>query len=136
MPRPGEVLLDTSLIVDLLAGDHTVAEKLEGTRPAVSAITAGELEVGLRLISRALKVRQRTQAFLARCTLLPVEPATGEAYATIKLMLRRKGQPIPENDVWIAAVALQHDLLLVTRDRTHFEPEHFRDIQRLHIELW
>ena len=51
-------------------------------------------------------------------------------YSEVKDILRQKGLPIPENDVWIAAIALQHDLTLVTRD-THFD-----EVEGLRIEKW
>jgi len=44
--------------------------------------------------------------------------------------LRKKGRPIPENDIWIAAIAFQHDLTLVSRD------EHFEEVEDLKLEKW
>ena len=52
--------------------------------------------------------------------MLDVTFDTASLYGTIKANLRKKGKPIPENDIWIAAIAMQHDLTLLTRDR-HFE---------------
>ena len=46
--------------------------------------------------------------------------ATANSYAAVRVMLRRKGRPIPTNDGWIAALALQHRLPLLSRD-THFD---------------
>jgi len=48
----------------------------------------------------------------------------------LKASLRRKGKPIPENDIWIAAIAYQHDLTLITRDK------HFSEIDELKIIAW
>ncbi|MXZ01781.1 type II toxin-antitoxin system VapC family toxin [Candidatus Poribacteria bacterium] len=48
----------------------------------------------------------------------------------IKERLRRRGRPIPNNDIWIAAIALQHDLVLVTRDA------HFDEVESLQTERW
>ena len=56
--------------------------------------------------------------------------ATARRYGTIKNELRRKGRPIPENDIWIAATAIEHALVLVTRD------DHFRETDGLEIEAW
>ena len=55
---------------------------------------------------------------------------TADHYAIIKLALQAKGKPIPENDMWIAAVAMQHGFILATRDR------HFLEIDRLLLEMW
>lgn len=51
-------------------------------------------------------------------------------YAETKTALRRKGKPIPENDIWIAAFALANDLTLVARD------EHFDHVDGLRVERW
>ncbi len=51
-------------------------------------------------------------------------------YGNIKAALRKKGKPIPENDIWIAALSLQNNLALVTRD------QHFNDNDNLVIERW
>ena len=53
-------------------------------------------------------------------TILVCDTETARQYGRIKVELRRKGRPIPENDMWIAAVALQHGLTLATRD-AHFD---------------
>jgi tRNA(fMet)-specific endonuclease VapC len=50
--------------------------------------------------------------------------------AALNQELRVKGQPIPENDIWVAAIALQHRLTLVTRD------EHFKQVDGLAVETW
>jgi tRNA(fMet)-specific endonuclease VapC len=55
---------------------------------------------------------------------------TAREYGVIKNALREKGRLIPENDIWIAAIARQHDLTLVTRD------EHFKEIKHLKVEMW
>ncbi|NOY42526.1 MAG: type II toxin-antitoxin system VapC family toxin, partial [Planctomycetes bacterium] len=55
---------------------------------------------------------------------------TARVYGEIKTALRRKGRPIPDNDIWIAAVAIQHSLSLVSRD------EHFANIERLSLVRW
>jgi len=55
---------------------------------------------------------------------------TTRNYGRIKAQLRKKGKPIPNNDVWIAAIALQYDLTVVTRDK------HFDQVDGLKIEKW
>lgn len=62
--------------------------------------------------------------------MLVSDTATGQAYGQIKSALRAKGRPIPENDIWIAAIAMQYNLVLATRD------EHFREVDGLVIETW
>ena len=55
---------------------------------------------------------------------------TARRYGEIKNALRMRGRPLPENDIWIAAIVLQHDLTLVTRD------EHFNEIESLQVVAW
>jgi tRNA(fMet)-specific endonuclease VapC len=63
-------------------------------------------------------------------TVLPCDATTARLYGEIKASLRSKGRPIPENDIWNAAVAQQHGLSLVTRD------EHFNNVAGLAAEAW
>jgi len=62
--------------------------------------------------------------------LLPCDSTTSRFYGEIKTWLRRKGRPLPENDIWIAASAMQHSLPLVTRDA------HFEEIEHLELVRW
>ena len=60
----------------------------------------------------------------------PIDAETARQYGEIKESLRAKGRPIPENDIWIAAIAFQYQLSLVTRD------QHFSEIKGLAIKTW
>ena len=62
-------------------------------------------------------------------SVLPVNAATAEHYGIVKEVLRAKGRPLPENDIWIAAAA-QHGLAVVSRD------EHFREVDGLELARW
>jgi tRNA(fMet)-specific endonuclease VapC len=64
------------------------------------------------------------------CPVLVCDVETARHYGRVRNELRRKGRPIPENDIWIAATARQHDLILVTRD------PHFDEVEGLPIEAW
>ena len=66
----------------------------------------------------------------AATSVLSCDLGTAHVYGEVKDELRLKGRPIPENDVWIAAVARQHGLMLVTRD------EHFQHVNGLGVEGW
>ena len=61
---------------------------------------------------------------------MPIGTNTAERYGEIKDILRSKGRPIPYNDIWIGALALQHGLTLVSRD------EHFGEIEGLDLQKW
>jgi tRNA(fMet)-specific endonuclease VapC len=59
---------------------------------------------------------------------MPCDAATAREYGRIKEILRAKGKPIPENDIWIAAMAVQHGLTLATRD------QHFGEVPNLVVD--
>jgi tRNA(fMet)-specific endonuclease VapC len=69
-------------------------------------------------------------AVAANNPILVSDATTARIYGSVKNALRIKGQPIPENDMWIAALAIQHDLTLLTRDA------HFDRIENARIEQW
>ena len=63
-------------------------------------------------------------------TILYPDEATTIRYAEVKNKLRKKGRPIPENDIWIAAIALRHGLPILTRD------QHFNEVDGLAVLTW
>ncbi len=68
--------------------------------------------------------------FIQACRVLNLTRRTAAIYARIKLALKRRGRPIPENDLWIAAVCIERDLPLISRD------EHFSEVPELVWERW
>ena len=94
------------------------------------AIAIGELYYGAQHSARVEKNMNQVGEFAAHSTVLPIELATAEHYGQIKNELKTKGHPLPENDVWIAAIAQQHSLTVVTRD------QHFKEIDGLLLEEW
>lgn len=73
---------------------------------------------------------ERIDEFIANNTVLGCDAQTARYYGEIKNNLRLKGHPLPENDIWIAAIALQYNLMLVTRDA------HFLEIENLQTVAW
>ena len=72
----------------------------------------------------------RIDEFALSNTVLSCDTETAKRYGDIKTRLKDKGQPIPENDIWIAAIAQQYTITLVTKD-THFDA-----IENVKIEAW
>ncbi|RYY05745.1 MAG: type II toxin-antitoxin system VapC family toxin [Sphingobacteriaceae bacterium] len=66
---------------------------------------------------------------MCSCNVVPIDSETAKIYATIKNKLLKKGKPIPENDIWIAAVAIRYELPLVAFDK------HFLEIENLQLEV-
>ena len=122
------VALDTNAYSDFMRG---VAERVELVRtvPAIvlPLIVLAELRAGFAAGDRESVNAANLQRFLAspRVSVLAPDEQTTHHYARLHRQLRRDGRPIPTNDLWIAALAVQHDLVLCTADR------HFRWIPQL-----
>ena len=127
----GSYLLDTNIVIALLAKDPAVNQHLtEATEVFVSSIVLGELYYGARKSSRVESNIQTVDQFAAASRVLVCDSTTAQHYGQLKNFLREKGRPIPENDIWIAAVAQHHKLTLVSRDA------HFRELPDLPFESW
>ena len=124
-------LLDTNIVIAFFANDKVVEEAVARVKPvSVPAIVLGELYSGARKSGRVEQNLTRIDEFAAGVKVLSCDIETARQYGVIRQALRVKGRPIPEHDVWIAAVAVQHDLTLVTRDA------HFSNIDGLQVEVW
>jgi tRNA(fMet)-specific endonuclease VapC len=117
------VALDTNRLTDLFQGDAELADRLgECDEVWLPLVVLAEIKAGFYGGSQQLRNQVLLQSFLAQPTvgvLLP-ERETAEHYARLFVQLKRAGTPIPDNDLWIAALVLEHDLQLITRDQ-HFE---------------
>jgi len=116
-------LIDTNIYTHALKGDPETVTVLQQTREiAICSVSIGELLSGFKAGSREKKNRAELAEFLdsPRVRLYGIDEDTAEFYATILNELRKKGEPIPTNDIWIASVAFQHGFPLFTKDR-HFE---------------
>jgi tRNA(fMet)-specific endonuclease VapC len=80
----------------------------------------GEFRYGIALSKRRSSYESWLGSYLGQFDVLPLTAETAFAYAALRVVLRRTGRPIPANDAWIAALALQHRLPLLSRDQ-HFE---------------
>ena len=116
------ILIDTSAYSAFMRGNRDVLDLIQRARQiAVSPIILGELNAGFRMGKRSKKNHLLLDRFLssARVTSLPLDDETAFRYADIVEYLRGVGTPIPSNDLWIAASAMQHGLVLVSTDK-HF----------------
>ncbi len=113
------VLLDTSAYSAFLRGHAGIKEVLQRAEEVfLTATVLGELYAGFRRGKRRRKNEQELERFMSspRVQVADVDRETATRYASILDGLRTKGTPIPTNDVWIAASAMQHGLQLLTTD--------------------
>jgi tRNA(fMet)-specific endonuclease VapC len=115
--------LDTNRYSDMCHGDaSTVAKVEQAAEVFVPLIVLGELRAGFGVGRRGVENERVLFRFLQRPGVQVVSPdeETTHRYAAIYGQLRQQGTPMPTNDMWIAALVLQHDMVLLTRDR-HFD---------------
>lgn len=126
----GDRLLDTSIVVALFNNDLSVRQRLTDVRVYLSPIVIGELMFGAKKSARVAENVARILEFAGAVQVQGVTAATATHYGELKELLRAAGRPIPDNDLWIAATALEHGLTLVTRDR------HFEGVPGLVVDRW
>lgn len=117
------VALDTNRITDLFRGDVELAEQLSTAEEIwIPLFAMGEIRAGFHGGTQQRRNEGLLTRLLAKPTVGVLLPGreTAEHYARIFVQLRRAGTPVPDDDLWIAALVLEHDLVLITRDR-HFE---------------
>lgn len=124
-------LLDTNIISAWLKGEELIADNIDRADGVyLPIIVVGELYYGASFSTHVKKNTDNIKKVISRYTVLTLDEKTTTVYGNIKSSLRRKGRPIPENDIWIAAIAMQHEFTLITRDK------HFKEIEGLVLRAW
>ena len=127
----GSVLLDTNIVIGLFAKDQAVVTRLSQVNHVfLSSIVLGELYFGAYKSAHPDENGRRIDELASAGAVLVCDATTATHYGRIKTALREKGRPLPENDIWIAAVAQQHGLTVVSRD------QHFKEVENLPVEVW
>jgi len=125
------LILDTNAVSALFAGDPAIAEVLAGRdQHEIPVIVIGEYRYGLARSRDRGRLGRLLDLLIHHSIVLPVDVETTNHYATLREELRRLGRPIPENDVWVGALARQHELPVVTRD------DHFDQVPGLQRVRW
>jgi predicted nucleic acid-binding protein len=117
------IALDTNAYVAFKRGDEQIVAVLQHAPAIIMCVTVlGELLGGFAAGQRESQNRSELSRFLntPRVKLVSVTSATADLYALVYAALRRRGQPIPTNDLWIAASSLEHGAALLTLD-VHFQ---------------
>jgi len=131
MNLSGKYLLDTNVAIALFAGDLLVQEKVRNAEYIVTTPPIiGELCFGAQKSNKVTENLRKIDILVQQSIVFPCDLETAQWSGIIKEQLRRKGHPIPDNDLWIAAISMQHDLILVTRDA------HFDEVESLQTERW
>jgi tRNA(fMet)-specific endonuclease VapC len=127
----GRYLLDTNIIIAIFNGETLLQRRVTNTPEVfISIVSQGELFYGAYNSQRVEANISRLEQFSANIAILDCDSKTARSYGILKSKLRKQGTPIPENDLWIAALAHQYDLTLVSRD------PHFSVINDVRRENW
>ena len=125
------IALDTNRYVDFARGEPDVVKTMESVGEIiVPLIVLAELRAGFVVGSQGARNEGALRSFLLQpgVSLLAPDEQTSHHYAAVYRQLRLHGTPIPTNDIWIAALTIQHGLVLYARD-AHFD--HLPQIPRI-----
>lgn len=124
-------LLDTNIIAAWFNGEVNIADKIDKAKEVhIPIIVVGELYYGAAYSIQIEKNIKNIQNITNRYNVLQIDIETTKLYGDIKAALRKKGKPLPENDIWIAAIAQRYQLTIVTRDK------HFKEIESISLKNW
>jgi tRNA(fMet)-specific endonuclease VapC len=128
---PSEYLLDSNTAIYYLQGNPKVVSVVESHRiHYLPFMTVAELLYGAKRSARPADNLGVYVEFISRFSILYPGRQTLETHSDLRVTLKEMGRPIPANDVWQAALALEHDAVLVTNDR------HFSAVPGLRVENW
>ncbi|HLX56702.1 MAG TPA: PIN domain-containing protein [Ktedonobacteraceae bacterium] len=124
-------LLDSSVLILSIKHDTNILQRLsEAASLFVPTVALGELYYGAEHSSNVEKGLTDVDTLAQRLSVLNTDNTTAKVYGYIKHEQRMKGQMLPDNDLWIAATAIQYGLTLAARDH------HFTWITGLSLEQW
>jgi len=123
--------LDTSIVVELFIGNKIIADRISKLNEFyIPLVVVGELYAGIYNSAQESKHLKRLREFLTLATIIEPDGQTAEQYGKIMSELRKRGRPVPTNDVWIAASVLQYEFTLIARDK------HFKEIKNPDLKEW
>lgn len=127
----GSYLLDTNIAIAVLEREEGIEERLAtASETFLPGVVVGELYFGAWKSARVSENLARVEEFVSDQAVLLSDLPVAREYGAIKAELRQKGRPIPENDIWVAATARHHGLVLISRDR------HFEEVEDLRVQVW
>ena len=115
------MILDTNALSAVADGEDSIIELVaRAERLAVPVIVLGEYRLGIAQSRQKASYESWLRQWIAAVLVLDIDEETTHSYAAIGLELKKKGRPIPVNDLWVAALCRQHSLPLLSRD-PHFD---------------
>lgn len=124
-------VFDTNIIVDIFRSKGEAPNKiLSYTEIYLPLTVCGELLFGAAVSAKPVEMKKQVMSFIEGNKIILPSSEVADYYAQIRKGLKEKGRPIPENDIWIAAMAEYVGIKLITRD------QHFSHIQGLNVEFW
>ena len=124
------VALDTNIAVEFLRGNGEIINKVINYDFIYLPVTVcGELIFGAVNSTKKEKNLIETRKFINNCKILNINYLVAEQYANIREYLKKKGKPIPENDIWIAAICSTNNIALFSNDK------HFKNINNNFLEI-
>jgi len=125
-----DLALDTNAVVAIQHRDPAAMQIASASSFILPAPVLGELYYGAMNSARAVQNIRALEQFADTCTFASLNASSCELYGGLRLTLRRAGTPIPYNDIWIAAICLDLDVPLLTRDA------HFDHVPGLQVVRW
>lgn len=127
----GKISLDTNIVIRFFKNDPAVTKMLVGFSAIFLPVPViAELLFTAINSARQEENLQKYNEFIDECNILDITRATAQHYSEIRLKLKNKGRPIPENDLWIAAACTEKNIPLVTGDA------HFDEVDDLTVLKW
>ena len=125
------MILDTNALSAFVDGEPAVGTRVAAeARVAIPVIVLGEFRYGIEASRHRRRYERWLDEFLPDFEVLPITESTAVRYAQLRWSLKRVGRPIPANDAWIAALAIEHRFAVLSRD------EHFDAVPGLRREGW
>lgn len=130
------VLLDTDILIQFLRNDEDAKEKISRLLESyqllsTSSINVAELYFGAYLSENKEENINAVNKLLSKLVIYPFDINDGKIYGEIRASLKRKGELINELDIFIASIAIEKDITLITRNIKHYEKVH-----KVQVETW
>ncbi len=112
-----QIALDTNIVIDILNEKLNVVSFLKpNTKIYLPVTVCGELLFGARNSGKSQENEYKCREFIKYCEILNINELIADQYATTRKLLKNKGRPIPENDIWIGATCIVNNISLLTYD--------------------